>query len=139
LTIKQYYLVTPTHVVHIPSLLYIRPAREVVRRIGLEQYGLSITSILWAGDWRRGGSITGPLSGYEKSFVIKAKGDWLRRGFSVEDRGQFFWTYWRGFVPVSQKLLWASRRKLRFGPRWKGSEVDVKLSEGESSQGQRGA
>ena len=83
----RYILVKPTHLVHIPDLLDIRPASEVVIRLGLHPYDLSMNGIIWAGDWSRGDVITGPRSGYEK--VINAKDDKLRRGLSVEDPEQF--------------------------------------------------
>jgi len=89
LTLKHYLLVKPTLKVHIPDLLYIRPASEVVKRIGLRPQGISLSGILWARDWHRGGAIVGPRSGYERSFVIKVKGHRLRNGFSVKDPEKF--------------------------------------------------
>ncbi|KAF8586662.1 hypothetical protein K439DRAFT_923248 [Ramaria rubella] len=90
LTLKNYLLTKPKLHVNIPSMLYIQPASEVVRRIELKPQGLSLISgIMWARDWSRGSAIRGFKSGYEKSFVIKAKGDKLRIGFSVENPTRF--------------------------------------------------
>ena len=89
LTLKHFLLVKPTLEVHIPSLIYIRRAKDVVGRIGVKPQGLSLSGILWARDWSRGGAIIGRRSGYEKSFVIKVQGDKFRRGFSVEDPETF--------------------------------------------------
>ena len=90
LTLKHFYLIIePTLEVHIPSLIYICPARDVVGRFGLKTQGLTLNGIWWARDWSRGGAVIGCGQGYERSFVIKVQGAKLRRGFSVEDPEAF--------------------------------------------------
>ncbi|KAF8521269.1 hypothetical protein BU17DRAFT_65028 [Hysterangium stoloniferum] len=89
LTIKHYLNTKPTHKIHIPNILYARPAQEVVRRFGVRPQGLSLKGIIWARDWSRGGSVIGIGSGLGRSFIIKVKGDIFRIGFSVEDPRTF--------------------------------------------------
>jgi hypothetical protein len=85
LTIKHYILIHPTLHIQISDILYICPATEFTTRIGLRPWGMGLTGILWARDFKRGGAIVGPKSGYEKSFIVKVKGDRMKSGFSVVD------------------------------------------------------
>ena len=90
LTLKNYRLNKPTLKVHIPSLIYIYAAPSLVTRFSVKPQGLSLSGILWAQDWSRGGAIIGPRSGYERSFLMLAHGHKLQRGFSIEDPEKFF-------------------------------------------------
>ncbi|KAG9011297.1 hypothetical protein FRB95_005717 [Tulasnella sp. JGI-2019a] len=50
---------------------------------------MGLTGILWAHDFKRGGAIIGTQSGFEKSYVVKVKGDRMKSGFSVKDTDKF--------------------------------------------------
>ncbi|KAG9010326.1 hypothetical protein FRB94_010676 [Tulasnella sp. JGI-2019a] len=89
LTIKHYILVHPTLYIPIDDILYICPAGRITSRVGIRPWGMGLTGILWARDFKRGGAIIGAMSGFEKSFVVKVKGDRMKSGFSVEDTAKF--------------------------------------------------
>jgi len=115
LTVKHFLLIKPTLKVHIPSLIYIRRAKDVVGRIGVKPQGLSLSGILWARTGVGGGAIIGRRSGYEKSFVIKVQGDKFRRGFSVEDPETFLAVLERVRPGVTRVAMAASSDQGRDG------------------------
>jgi len=119
LTLKNYCFLRATLKLYIPSLLYIRRASDAVRRIGIELQGLSIDGIIWALDWRRGTWITGPASGFEKSFVVKAQGArlGLRSGFSVENPEMFLAVLEQVHPGVAKTALRAPDEQAEVDPR----------------------
>ena len=112
LTLKRYLAHQPTRKVHIPSLFYIRSAKKAVSRIGIRRQGISLSGVLWACDEERGDVVTGPRSGYGQSFVIKAQGDRLRRGFSVEDPAKFL-AVLKGMYPGFARTTYPKEANIR--------------------------
>ncbi|KAF8521257.1 hypothetical protein BU17DRAFT_65018 [Hysterangium stoloniferum] len=107
LTIKHYLFPVKANLhLRIPDLLYIQRAKEVINRFNVRVGGMSINGIIWAVDVSRVGAILARGSGYENSFITKAKGDILRSGFSVEDPVKFLQVMERLKSEVTEAPIW---------------------------------
>jgi hypothetical protein len=89
LTVKHYILIHPTLHIPVDDILYICSAGLITSRVGIRPWGMGLTGILWARDFKRGGAVIGARAGFEKSYVVKVKGDKMKSGFSVVDTGRF--------------------------------------------------
>ncbi|KZO97748.1 hypothetical protein CALVIDRAFT_526502 [Calocera viscosa TUFC12733] len=88
LTIHNYRITHPTLTIPLSSIVYLLPAAQITKRLGMKAWGLGITGVSWARDWERM-TLAHREEQFERCFVVKFHGALFRAGFSVEDREAF--------------------------------------------------